>query len=75
MLVRRVLTELQREYPDLRVESVDILIHPGKALRRRIKMIPTLQAGEQRLSSFFLGPAAIRAFIEQTLQSGHESKE
>lgn len=37
-------------------------------------MIPTLQAGEQRLSKFFLGPAAIRKFVAQALQAEHDSQ-
>jgi hypothetical protein len=69
-----VLTDLQREFPELKIASVDILTNPGKALQQRIKMIPTLQAGEQRLSKFFLGPAAIRKFIEQALQAEYEPK-
>ncbi|MDU9047771.1 MAG: hypothetical protein Q3M30_02900 [Candidatus Electrothrix sp. Rat3] len=71
MLVRRVLTDLQQEFPNLKVESVDILTHPGRTLRQRIRMIPTLQAGNQRLSGLLLGRAAIRAFIEQALQAEH----
>ncbi|WP_339133187.1 MAG: hypothetical protein WGN25_12110 [Candidatus Electrothrix sp. GW3-4] len=53
---------------------MDILTHPGKALQQRIKMIPTLQAGEQRLSGIFLRPAAIRAFVERILRASHEPK-
>ncbi|MGB5685982.1 MAG: hypothetical protein WBM35_09230 [Candidatus Electrothrix sp.] len=67
-----MLTDLQQEFPELKVTSVDILTNPGKALQQRIKMIPTLQAGEQRLSKFFLGPAALRKFVEQALQTEHK---
>jgi len=67
-----VLTELKREFPELKVASVDILTNPGKALQQRITMIPTLQAGEQRLSKIFLGPAAIRKFVAQALQTDHK---
>ncbi|MCI5220289.1 MAG: hypothetical protein D3914_14140 [Candidatus Electrothrix sp. LOE2] len=70
-----MLTDLRQEFPNLKVESVDILTHPGQALRQRIRMIPTLQAGDQRLSGFLLGRAAVRAFVAQALQTEHEDED
>ncbi|MCI5210081.1 MAG: hypothetical protein D3910_15090 [Candidatus Electrothrix sp. ATG2] len=64
-----MLAELQQDSPGLQIEQVDILTNPGRALRQRVKMIPTLQAGEQRLSGIFLRAAEVRAFIEQVVQA------
>ncbi len=69
MLVRRELTGLEREFPELRVEKVDILTDPGRVLRQRIRMIPTLQADDRKLSGIFLRSSAIREFVQKVLHS------
>jgi len=51
------------EHHEMQLEEIDILLHPKKALKYRIKMIPTLQIGEKRLSRVFLSSAQIKEFI------------
>jgi hypothetical protein len=63
MIVGRELTRLQQEFPGLVIDKVDILTSPGKALKAGVRMIPTLQAGEQRLSGVFLSNSEIREFV------------
>lgn len=63
----RELTKLQEEYPELKIKKIDILAHPGKALKDGVRMIPTLQAGDRKLTGIFLSPAQIRAFVSTIL--------
>jgi hypothetical protein len=63
MMVGRELTRLQQEFPKLEIEKVDILSSPARALKQGVRMIPTLQAGEDTLSGVFLSSARIREFI------------
>ena len=67
MLVGRELTKLGREFPQLKVKKVDILTSPGRALKEGVKMIPTLQAGERKLSGVFLTSDEIRKFVTSLL--------
>jgi hypothetical protein len=67
MLVGRELTKLQEEFPDLQIEKVDILSHPGRALKAGVKMIPTLHAGSATLSGVFLSSSQIRKFVNTFL--------
>jgi len=67
MLVDRELTKLDKEFPQLSIEKVDILTSPGRALKAGVKMIPTLQAGEKKLSGLFLGSGQIREFVTSVL--------
>jgi hypothetical protein len=67
MLVGRELTKLQKEFPDLIIEKIDILASPGKALQAGIKMIPTLQTGNDKLSGIFLGRDDIRNFVTDVM--------
>ncbi len=63
MLVSRELNKLYREFPGLQVEKIDILTHPRQALAAKIRMIPTLKAGDLVLSGILLKPEAIRKFV------------
>ena len=63
MMVGRELTRLQQEFPKLEIEKVDILTSPARALKQGVRMIPTLQAGEDTLSGIFLSSSQIKAFI------------
>jgi len=63
MVVGRALNRLQRETNDFQVNEVDILAHPLAALKEGVKMIPTLQLGEKRLSGVFLNEKQIREFL------------
>ncbi len=63
MIVSRELTRLQQEFPRLAIEKVDILTSPARALKQGVRMIPTLQAGEDTLTGVFLSAARIRNFI------------
>ncbi len=63
MLVNRELIKLQKEFHNLRIKRIDILAHPGIALKAGMKMIPTLDAEGARLSGFLLSSDEIRAFV------------
>ncbi|MCI5221260.1 MAG: hypothetical protein D3924_00905 [Candidatus Electrothrix sp. AR4] len=72
MLVRRELTKLEGEFPELRIEKVDILTNPSRALRQRVKMIPTLRFGDSKLSGIFLSSSKIRQFVRQAVRPVNE---
>jgi hypothetical protein len=68
MLVGRELTKLQQEFPELEIEKVDILTHPGRTFKDGVRMIPTLKAGDRVLTGIFLSPSEIRDFVKKVLQ-------
>ncbi len=70
MLVNRELTKLQKEFHNLRIKRVDILAHPGIALKAGVRMIPTLDAEGARLSGFLLSSAEIRNFVMRFVSAG-----
>ncbi len=63
-MVSRVLNKIQQERDDLEIKKIDIMRHPRTTLKDGIKMIPTLQIGEERLSGFLLSEKYIREFID-----------
>ncbi len=65
-MVGRVLKKLQEEFPDLVIEEVDVVTHPLVSLRRGVKMIPTLIAGDKKLTGIILSEEKIRNFILTT---------
>ncbi len=67
MLVGRELTKLEKEFPQLEIEKVDILTSPARSLKDGVRMIPTLKAGNRVLSGIFLSAPEIRNFIKNTL--------
>ena len=67
MLVGRELTKLQKEFPELQIEKVDILTNPGRTLKDGVRMIPTLKAGDRTLTGIYLSSAQVREFVTATL--------
>ena len=65
MLVGRELNKLYREFPQLQVEKIDVLLHPGQALAAGVRMIPTLKSGDRVLTGILLSPADIRKFLQE----------
>jgi len=68
LLVGRTLKRLQKEYPNLAVEKVEVTTRPAESLRNGVRIIPTLTAEGQRLSGIILTPAAVRQFVERIYQ-------
>lgn len=67
MLVGRELTKLQKEFPELQIEKVDILTNPGRTFKDGVRMIPTLKAGDRTLTGIYLSSAQVREFVTATL--------
>ena len=65
MMVDRVLTNIQRENPDLEVTRIDVVAHPLTAWKAGIRMFPALKAGDRVLSGILPGEAEIRRFIDE----------
>lgn len=68
MLVDRALTKLQRKYPDLDIERVDIVTNPKRAWNDGVRMIPALKAGDNILTGLLLSSERVREFVEQHLK-------
>jgi len=58
------LRQLLPEFPQIQVEQVELLTNLGRARREGVPRIPTLIAGEQRLTGFILTKGRIRRFLE-----------
>ena len=67
MLVGRELNRLRQEYPGLEVEEVDVVVHPLRAWRNGVRMIPALQTGDEHLAGFILKAEDIRRFAARHL--------
>ncbi|MHB8789372.1 MAG: hypothetical protein ACYDBT_05775 [Desulfobulbaceae bacterium] len=63
MLVRRELARLRREYPELEVEEVDVMLSPLRAWRSGVRMIPALRAEGDLLAGIVLATEEIRRFV------------
>jgi hypothetical protein len=68
MIVGRELAKLEKEFPQLLIKKIDILTHPVQAMQEGVKMIPTLIAGEKRLSGFLLSSQELRSFVTNMLK-------
>lgn len=62
----RVLKKLRKEYPELEIETVEISLNLSRARREKIRAIPTLKMGENRLSGLLLTPGRIRRFLAES---------
>jgi hypothetical protein len=57
------LSQLEREFPDVRIERVEYLSNLGRAADAGVRMIPSFVAGDRRLTGFYLTRASIRNFL------------
>ena len=58
------LSQLRDEFPDVEIQKLEYFTNLGQARRDGVRAIPTLVAGERRLSGVFLTPKSIRRFLE-----------
>ena len=58
------LSRVGLDFPDVAIEKVEYLANLGRARGDGVRGIPTLVAGDRRLSGVFLTPKAIRRFLE-----------
>ena len=65
MMVGRELTKLREQYPHVKVEEKDVVLHPAQAWNDGIRMIPALKSGDKILSGIFLSDEQITNFIKE----------
>ena len=65
MMAGRVLRKLRDELQDFEIKEVDILTHPLVSLKNGVRMIPTLELDDRRLSGILLGEQEIRDFLQK----------
>ena len=63
LLVKRELTKLRQEYPELEMEEIDVVRNPLRAWHSGIRMIPALKAGDHLLAGVILKAEQIRQFV------------
>lgn len=67
LLASRVLARLQKQYPQLRVRQIDVLLHPVQTVQNGILMIPALKAGDETLTMLLPRADEITSFVEKFL--------
>lgn len=63
LLVARELKRLRQEFPHLEIETIEVTTNIERVRKAKIKTVPTLLAGEARLTGILLTPAKIRHFL------------
>lgn len=58
------LNSLLEEFPEIEVKKVEFLTHRAAAREDGVTSIPTLKAGDRKLSGVLLGKRRIRQFLE-----------
>ncbi len=58
------LRQLLPEFPGVSIEKVELLTNFGRSRREGVARVPTLVAGEHRLSGIYLTKKRIRRFLE-----------
>jgi glutaredoxin len=61
----QTLQRLRPEYPDLKLDIVEIAVRPIESFRAGVRMIPALKCGDEILSAVFLDETRIRDFLER----------
>jgi predicted DsbA family dithiol-disulfide isomerase len=57
------LSRALKDHPDIEVTKVEFLTNGDRAKQDGVKSIPTLVAGDRKLSGVFLTPGGIRRFL------------
>jgi glutaredoxin len=61
----QTLHRLRSEYPDLKLDIVEIAARPIESFRAGVRMVPALKCGDEILSGVFLDETRIRDFLER----------
>lgn len=75
MLVKRELTRLRQEHPELEVEELDVVLNPLQAWRSGIRMIPALKAGDDILTGVLLRTEQVRQFVARHLDRSARTRQ
>jgi hypothetical protein len=59
------LSQLRADFPDVVVEKVEYLANIGRASREGVWLIPSLVAGDKKLSGVLLTKKSMRDFLEK----------
>jgi glutaredoxin len=63
---------LRSEYPDMKLNIVEIAARPIESFRAGVRMIPALKCGDEILSGVFLDETRIRDFLERHYAKANE---
>lgn len=62
-MARRHLKKLKEEFPDIEINSVEVLKNPGAMAKDGVAQFPALVHEGSKLSGFLLTRAAIRSYL------------
>lgn len=54
-----------KDYPDITLETIEVLTNARKTLKAGIRMFPALKIGDDIISGVLLSEDKIRTFVEQ----------
>ncbi len=64
-MARKVLDELLKDRKNIKIEEVEIITNPLRALQDGIKLIPALKYGEEKCSGILLNRSKIEQFLKR----------
>ena len=62
---RKHLQDLLGTSYDASVTEINVLRHPAKAQRNRIRMVPTIEYGDDQISGILLSHKSIKQFLQR----------
>lgn len=62
-LAAYALKKIKKEYPDIEIESIEMICNLDRFRQARVRSIPTIIINDNKLTGLFLTPAKIRNFI------------
>lgn len=68
-LVGHSLKQLLPEFPGVSVDKVELLTNRGRSRQEGVTGIPTLVAGDRRLSGFYLTKKQVRQFLKSIVDA------
>lgn len=63
LFVAHQLKRLQREFPHLEIETIEVATNLTRTREAKIRTVPALKVGEAKLTGILLTPAKIRRFL------------
>jgi predicted DsbA family dithiol-disulfide isomerase len=63
LLVAHELKRLQREFPHLEIETIEVATNLVRVREAKVRTVPALKVGDAMLTGFLLTPAKIRRFL------------
>ena len=73
MFVGYELKKLKTQYPEIEVETIEVLFDFKRAWKDGIRIFPAVKIGKDMLAGLILSPKAVREFVETRLHASRIS--